>query len=236
MSEVRWIKLATDIFNNRKIKQILKMPEGDAIVVIWMELLCLAGTINEDGFMVLTRDLPYTDETLATEFGRPLQIIRMALSTFCALRMLELHDNIYHVTNWEKYQNCDGLQKIKAQDRIRQAKFREKKRLMLESGQNNVIVTLPVTLHNATEEDIKNKKKKKNTYGEFQNVRLSDDEREKVTDSEIESLSYYIKSKGDKYKDHYATILNWRRKNGTSEPKPMKSLNDQYSNSEGIYT
>lgn len=219
MSEVKWIKLATDIFNNRKVKQILKMPEGDAVVVIWMELLCLAGTINEDGFMVLTRDLPYTDETLSVEFGRPLQIIRLALQTFCTLGMLELHDNIYHVTNWEKYQNADGLLKIREQNRKRQAKFKENHPKQLESGQNNVKVTLPVTVSNAIDIDIDIDKEIKNTkkkYGEFGNILLFDEEREKVSESEIENISVYVESTGKKYKSHYATILNWRRKN---EPK-----------------
>lgn len=55
-------------------------------------------------------------------------------------------------------------------------------------------------------------------YGEFKNVRLSDEELEKLKDrlpdweKRINDLSYYIDSKGDKYKNHYSTILNWARK------------------------
>lgn len=57
----------------------------------------------------------------------------------------------------------------------------------------------------------------KQTYGEFANVHLTDTElgkllsrwtREQVQ-HEIESLSAYMKSKGKAYKDHYATILVW---------------------------
>lgn len=32
-------------------------------------------------------------------------------------------------------------------------------------------------------------------------------------------MSVYIKSKWDKYKDHYATILAWDRKNKPAEPQ-----------------
>jgi len=53
-------------------------------------------------------------------------------------------------------------------------------------------------------------------YGKFKNVMLSDDEKLEVSDAEIENLSGYMESTGKKYKSHYATILNWRRKN---EPK-----------------
>lgn len=60
---------------------------------------------------------------------------------------------------------------------------------------------------------------KKGIYGEFQNVHLTDDEVEKLKaklnshfQEYIENLSTYKQSKGKSYKDDYATILNWSRK------------------------
>jgi phage replication O-like protein O len=55
--------------------------------------------------------------------------------------------------------------------------------------------------------------------GGFSNVLLTEEEYQKLierfgaekTDRLIEDLSFGIKSKGYKYKDHYATILNWDR-------------------------
>ena len=56
-------------------------------------------------------------------------------------------------------------------------------------------------------------------YGEFNNVKLTDDEYEKLVDrfpmdyqDRIEELSVYLKKSGRKYKSHYATILSWDRK------------------------
>ena len=63
--------------------------------------------------------------------------------------------------------------------------------------------------------------KKQNTdikreYGEFKNVLLTDEEYKKVEElnalSQIENLSSYMASTGKRYKDHYATILNWDRR------------------------
>lgn len=65
---------------------------------------------------------------------------------------------------------------------------------------------------------IDNKKKniQKEKYGEFKNVLLTEEEYEKIKDKNMEQyidkLSIYIESKGNKYKSHYATILNWSRK------------------------
>ena len=33
----------------------------------------------------------------------------------------------------------------------------------------------------------------------------------------IERLSVYMQSKGTRYKDHYATILNWHRRDGEKD-------------------
>ena len=70
--------------------------------------------------------------------------------------------------------------------------------------------------------DVISKKK----YGEFENVLLSDTEREKLDDQlgdicaedYIEKMSAYIAQSGTKYKSHYAAILTWWRKDG----KPVR--------------
>jgi len=67
----------------------------------------------------------------------------------------------------------------------------------------------------------KKPKKIKNRYGEFDNVLLTDDEYHKLENSNlltyIDRLSSYIESKGKRYKSHYATILNWSRKDAINK-------------------
>lgn len=58
------------------------------------------------------------------------------------------------------------------------------------------------------------------SYGEFENVLLTDHEISKLLArwtqkqilSSIENLSVYMKSKNKRYADHYATLLNWLKK------------------------
>jgi hypothetical protein len=65
-------------------------------------------------------------------------------------------------------------------------------------------------------------KEPKKIFGSFRNVKLTDDEYEKLIEAfgdiearqRIETLSEYLASKGKKYKSHYATILSWARKEG----------------------
>lgn len=126
MSDVKWIKIEIDIFNNRKIKQIRKLPDGDGVIGIWLQILCLAGTVNDCGTIYLTRDVPYTDQMLSVEFDRPISIIKMALDVFRQFGMISIVNDFIQVSNWEKYQNIDGMDKIREQGRARIARYRER--------------------------------------------------------------------------------------------------------------
>lgn len=64
----------------------------------------------------------------------------------------------------------------------------------------------------------------KEKYGEFKNVLLTEEEFNKLEQANllpyIEKLSSYMESKGKKYKSHYATILNWTRRDKKEENLP----------------
>ena len=134
MAEVKWIKLSTEIFSNRKIVQIESMPEGDALIVIWLKLLILAGETNADGMVWFTSSIPYTEQMLATAFGRPMSTIQLALKTFSAFGMIEIVDDFIRIPNWEKYQSVDKLKELREYNRLAQQKSRERKRLAASSG------------------------------------------------------------------------------------------------------
>ena len=150
MADIKWIKIVTDMFDNRKIRQIECLPDGDSIIVIWMKLLCLAGQTNDNGMVYFTKDIPYTEQMLAQQFNRPLTTIQMALKTFEQFGMVELVDNILHISNWEKYQNIEGMEKIREQTRKRVAKHRANQKLL----ESNVTCNVTVTQSNATDKYI----------------------------------------------------------------------------------
>ena len=230
MADVKWIKIAVDIFDNRKIKQIESMPDGESLLIIWFKLLCLAGNVNDGGLIYLTKEIPYTDEMLATQFNKPLANVRLALKTFEAFGMIEIINNMILLSSWEKYQNTDKLAEIREQTRKRVAKHREKAKLLEDgNGESSVTGSVTVTGGNATDIDksknIDNiskdilKKPARHKYGTYKNVLLSDDDLEKLKtefpkdwQSRIERLSEYIASSGKSYKNHLATIRSWARK------------------------
>lgn len=128
MADVKWIKIVTNIFDNKKIKQIECLPDGDGIIVIWFKLLCLAGNTNDNGMVYFTKDIPYTEQMLATQFNRPLTLVQIAINTFQRFKMIDIVDDILYVSNWEKYQSTDRLKEIREYNRLAQQKSREKKK------------------------------------------------------------------------------------------------------------
>lgn len=158
LADVKWIKLTVDMFDNRKIKHLRRLPNGDCIVLIWVMLLTLAGRCNARGMVFLTEDIPYTPKMLANEFGLDESTVVLALKSFEELGMVSTTDNSFLLVNgWEKYQNVDGMEKIREQTRNRVAKHREKQKLL----PGNVTGNVTVTQCNETEED-KNKSKSRN--------------------------------------------------------------------------
>lgn len=149
MAEIQWIKIVVDMFDNRKMKQIEVLPEGDAIIVIWLKLLCLAGMINENGYVFFTKQMPYSDEMLATQFNKPINTIRLALSTFENFGMIENDNGFIRIVNWEKYQNVIEMDRIREQTKKRVQKYRENKKVALLEEKKDCNVT--VTLRNAIE-------------------------------------------------------------------------------------
>ena len=140
MSGVKWIKISTDIFDNWKIKQIKAMPEGYKMICVWFQLLCLCGKCNESGLIILSGKVVANDELLSNIFGEDLKIIQLSLRTFEAFGMIEITtDGVTKISNWDEYQNADGLDKLREYERVRKAKQREKnKKLEIEKCPGHV--------------------------------------------------------------------------------------------------
>lgn len=236
MADVKWIKITTDIFSDEKVLLIEQMPDADTIIVIWFKLLCMAGKENNYGVFLMKNRMPYTEEMLATIFRRPLNTVRLALSTFEAFGMIEIEDDIITIPNWEKHQNIEGMEKIREQTRRRVAKHREKqKQALLEGGNvtstdnNTVTVTLPnaidknrIDKKRIEEENnicsdsvepeppapVKKTKPVKHKYGEFSHVLLTDNEYENLANA----FGIELRDKAIKFLDEYIEDKGYKAK------------------------
>ena len=285
MAEIKWIKLSTNMFDDEKIKLIRTMPEGDSIALIWVQILCLAGKINDGGWVYMGQNLAYSDEMLATILDHPLNTMRIALQTLEQFNMIDVtNDGKIDVLNWEKHQSTDKMARIAQQNRERQQRYyyrnklrelgldvdskdftddlEELKKMTDELEKPNVSPTLPNDTEvrskklevrskkledRSKKEEVNNNKQTKKTrhkYGDNQNVLMTKEEYDKLSEKfpndlekRINNLSYYMASTGKSYKSHYMTIIAWARsdkENTTTQNKPLDldSVFDEKDNSD----
>lgn len=137
MSDVKWIKITTDIFDDEKILLIESLPDADAIIVIWFKLLCLAGKMNNSGVFMMNNRIAFTDKMLATIFRRKESTVQLALSTFAAYGMIEVIDDVITIPNWGKHQNLDSIESKNEYMREYMKEYRNKQKRLSSGSKTN---------------------------------------------------------------------------------------------------
>lgn len=103
MADIKWIKVASDIFDDEKMLLIDTYPDADSIFVIWFKLLTLAGKQNNGGCFKVN-DIPLDVEMLSSIIRRPVATVQRALDVFQRFGMVSITDDTYSVPNWNKHQ------------------------------------------------------------------------------------------------------------------------------------
>lgn len=154
MVQVQWIKVYTDIFDNEKMKKILRGRDGDTYFRVWIQLLTLAAKSNMGGAIMLGENIPMTVKDIAETMNKTVDKLRMIIDYLYDLDMIVVEGDVISIKNWDVYQNADELEKIRENQRKRTRKFREKQK------QSNVTETFCNTEDKSREEKNKNIKER----------------------------------------------------------------------------
>ena len=241
MAEVKWVKLTTDMFDNRKVKHLRKLPEGNNIVLIWVMLLTMAGRCNSGGMIFLTENIPYTPKMLADELDFEENTVILAIKALEQLDMIVTDNGFFTIAGWEEYQNIEGMDKIREQNRLRKQRQREKQKLLegvSRDGHGTVTVCHDTEedkegdkekefhsiIHSAeSQEDLSSPEHRRRYLGGIGKnvVFLSDEQMNDLLDNmSIEEFDHYVgviadsELKGHHYKKktHYQAILDMVKK------------------------
>ena len=128
MYEIPWFKTETTIFSNRKIQIILKLPEGDTYFRVWIQLIALAVECNNRGRLEIGTNNPMTIQNFSKIMGKSYEKMKKIIGKFLELEMIILENEVYKIKNWNGYQSIQTYEKYKEQGRLRQQKYREKKK------------------------------------------------------------------------------------------------------------
>lgn len=259
MADVKWIKVVPNIFEDQKMQLIEGHKNADAILIIWFKLLCLAGRLNNGGVFIVGK-VPYTVKMFADAFHRKEQLVKEALYIFEQYEMIDIIDGVVALTNWDKYQTLDALEKKRERDKEYKAKQREIVKKSSDSRRTSDDMyaqksSCVASLDIERDKDIKEKERvkekahaPKHKHGEYKNVLLTDEELAKLKaeypadyESMIDNLSSYLASKKVSYQSHYAVMRRWAKadKQKTEvKGKPAYAANNpflQYEKSDTDY-
>jgi predicted phage replisome organizer len=176
MADVKWVKLTTDMFDNRKIKHLRRLPEGNNIVLIWVMLLTMAGRCNSGGMIFLTENIPYTPKMLADELDFEENTVVLALQALENLDMIVTENGCFAIAGWEEYQNTDRLAEIREYNRLAQQKSRAKKKLLASVNDNVNDKSMTSQRCHDIEEEIEEDKDKEKEYHSFNHSITSEEE------------------------------------------------------------
>ena len=137
MADVKWIKMIVGMFDGMSFKKIKRAKIGgesyrDKLTAVWFELLDLAARCNHNGALVKTDGIPFTDlDDIAVQIDRDAEELELCMSFYLKERMVTIiDDNVYALANWGVYQNIDGMEKIRENKRLAQARWRAKQKAL----------------------------------------------------------------------------------------------------------
>ena len=120
MSEIKWIKLYTDVFQDDKLRIIDSLIDRDVIIVIWIKLLVQAGKDDKGGIICFDKDTPYTEEMLSKLFARSVKDIKKALKVLVKFKLIKISKSgIITIVNWNKNQNVEAMERARELSKIR---------------------------------------------------------------------------------------------------------------------
>lgn len=170
MADVKWIKMMVGMFDGMSFKKIKRAKIGgesyrDKLTAVWFELMDLAGRCNHDGAFVSSTGIPFTSmDDIAIQIDRDEEELKLCMAFYLKEGMVTIDNDVYSLSNWGEYQNLDGMEKIREQNRLRKQKQREKQKLLPEGSQDSHgTVTQCHALEEEREED-KEKEEEKDIH------------------------------------------------------------------------
>ena len=210
-----WLKLKEDFFIDKRIKRLRRISGGDTYTIIYLKLLLLS--LKDSG--KLYYDGVETDfiKELALTIDETEDDVMVTVNYLVAQNLMEviMENDEYFLTE------LPSLIGSETASTRRSRKSREQKALQSGNGATPCNL-LKQNCNGEIEKEIEKEGEIEEQnlphifYGEYKNIRLTDEEYRRLTDklqshtdTMIEKLSRYIKSSGKIYQDHYVTILNW---------------------------
>lgn len=110
-----WLKLRRDFFKRHDVSIIEDMDNGKDYLIFYLKLLC--ESIDHDGNLRFSNEIPYTDKMLASVTKTNVDIVRSALKIFTELDMIEVReDKTIYMTELPKMLGSEAASTIRSRE------------------------------------------------------------------------------------------------------------------------
>lgn len=240
-----WLKLHEHFFDRAVIKYLRKLPEGDTIVLIYLELLCIS--LSTDGYIYTDGLYQSMEEDIALMLGEDVIKVRLALAALEAAKLISRgsEEADYYMQEYPDMvgSEADSTRRSRAlRERRKQENVALQRKCNADATHCNVLATKCNTEEEEEKETEKESDKEEENTGTdfacgiYRNVYLTSPEleslKERFPDSykgKIDHLSAYLKSTGRQYKSHYLTICRWNERDKTEADKDKGNGFPDYS-------
>ena len=236
-----YLKLKDNFFDSDQMIVLESMPDGYKYSNILLKLYLRS--LKNDGKLMFNDRIPYNSTILSQVTRHSVGDVEKAVKIFSELGLIEILENgaIYmlDIQNFIGESSTEGDRK-----RAYRRKIEQEKSMLLGEGQMSdkcpdvhppeIEIEIEKELDKELDKEIDSKdnkptKKTRHKYGDNQNVLMTKEEHDKLSEKfpndlekRINNLSYYMASTGKSYKSHYMTIIAWaRRDKETTQNKPL---------------
>lgn len=151
-----WLKLRRDFFKRHDVSIIEDMDNGKDYLIFYLKLLC--ESIDHDGNLRFSNEIPYTDKMLASVTKTNVDIVRSALKIFTELDMIEVReDKTIYMTELPKMLGSE----VASAERVRAFRARQKEKEALLGNANVTPAKQLVTQEKELDKDIEKELSKK---------------------------------------------------------------------------
>lgn len=163
-----WLKLKEDFFDEKQIKYLRKLPDGDKLVIVYLKMQLKS--LRTEGFIKYDKILPSNEEELAMILDEDINIVKLTIGALIQTKVIEqLDDGSFYMIAMQNLIGKEG----QSAERVRQ--FRERQKVLaLQCNEPvtkcNTEIEIEKDIYSPSEDEQDKKLKEKQLVEDFDKI------------------------------------------------------------------